>query len=338
VFRLLRRQVLIALRGRDRRRCHRNVSSAWSTTFQFVVASDRSTRLRASIRLNVSVVNDHSAITPGKRRARNVHPDFEVILDSQSVHQGKVALITGGSRGIGFSIAQELIKGGARVMITGRREDVLEAAASKLGEHCRWRACPVDDEKKAKECVDATLQTFGRLDVLVNNAGINPQWGPMVTVDARLARKFADANIWAPLMWISLAFDAWMKEHGGAVLNITSVGGELPTPNIGYYNTTKAALGFMTRQLAAELAPMIRVNAIAPGLVETDMMAAIPEDERRALLAEIPMGRFGKPEEIAVAAAFLVSEHAAWLTGQVIAIDGGALVTTGLPKTSHERN
>jgi NAD(P)-dependent dehydrogenase (short-subunit alcohol dehydrogenase family) len=94
----------------------------------------------------------------------------------------------------------------------------------------------------------------------------------------------------------------------------------------------------MTRQLAAELAPMVRINAIAPGLVETDMMAAIPEDERRALLAEIPMGRFGKPEEIAVAAAFLVSEHAAWLTGQVIAIDGGALVTTGLPKISHERN
>jgi NAD(P)-dependent dehydrogenase (short-subunit alcohol dehydrogenase family) len=254
-------------------------------------------------------------------------------LGTDLTHEGKVAIVTGGSRGIGFAIARELVGGGARVMITGRREDVLQRAAVEIGDGVGWRSCRVDDEPAAAECVAATVREFGRVDIMVNNAAISPQWGPMSTVDAAMARKFAAANIWAPLMWVNLVLDAGMRDHGGAVLNITSVGGELPTPNIGYYNTTKAALGFMTRQLAAELAPKVTVNAIAPGLVETDMMSAIPDEDRRALLAEIPMKRFGRPEEIAAAASFLVSDRASWLTGQVIAIDGGALITNGLPKT-----
>jgi NAD(P)-dependent dehydrogenase (short-subunit alcohol dehydrogenase family) len=124
-----------------------------------------------------------------------------------------------------------------------------------------------------------------------------------------------------------------MGENGGAVLNITSIGGITPQANIGYYNTTKAALNFLTRQLAAELAPKVRVNAIAPGLVDTDMMAAVPEGDRQALLATIPMKRFGQADEIAAAAGFLLSDRATWLTGQVIAIDGGALVSDALPTT-----
>lgn len=249
------------------------------------------------------------------------------------MHEGKVAVITGGSRGIGLAIARELLSEGAKVMITGRREDVLKQAAEELGNGVAWRAGRVDDEEAAGECVSATVREFGRLDFVVNNAGINPQWGPTTGVGAALARKFADANLWAPLMWTSLALDAWMGENGGAVLNITSVGGLLPQANIGYYNTTKAALNFLTRQLAAELAPKVRVNAIAPGLVETDMMAAVPETDRQALLTKIPMRRFGQADEIAAAASFLLSDRATWLTGQVIAIDGGALVADALPTT-----
>jgi NAD(P)-dependent dehydrogenase (short-subunit alcohol dehydrogenase family) len=248
-------------------------------------------------------------------------------------YEGKVAIVTGGSRGIGLAIAHEILQGGGKVMITGRREDVLKEAVDELGEGSLFHAGSVDDEEAAQACVAATIQAFGRVDILVNNAGINPQWGPLVDVSAKLAGKFTAANVWAPLLWTRLVWAAWMKENGGAILNITSVGGELPTPNIGYYNTTKAALGFMTKQLAAELAPGVRVNAIAPGLVETDMMAAVPEADRDVLLTEIPLGRFGQAHEIAAAAGFLVSDKAAWLTGQVIAIDGGALVANGLPKT-----
>lgn len=248
-------------------------------------------------------------------------------------HEGKVAIVTGGSRGIGFAIAREILSGGGKVMITGRREDVLKQAAAELGDGVAWRAGGVDDESAAAECVKATVAEFGRIDFMVNNAGINPQWGPTVGVNAKLARKFTDANLWAPLMWTNLALEAGMAEHGGAVLNITSVGGILPQANIGYYNTTKAALNFLTRQLAAELAPKVRVNAIAPGLVDTDMMAAVPEGDRQALLATIPMKRFGQADEIAAAAGFLLSDRATWLTGQVIAIDGGALVADALPTT-----
>jgi len=249
----------------------------------------------------------------------------------QISHDGKGAIVTGGSRGIGLAVARQLIRSGAQVLITGRKQAALEAAAAELGSACCWQVCHAADAAAAARCVDLAVARFGGVALLVNNAGTNPQWGPTVEVDAALAAKLSQVNQWAPLLWIQLTWQAFMREHGGSVVNITSIGGISPSPSTGYYNATKAALGFLTRQLAAELAPAVRVNAIAPGMIDTDMAAAIPAAQRDALLAGIPMGRFGSPDDIAATTSFLLSEYAGWITGQVLAVDGGALTSNGVP-------
>jgi NAD(P)-dependent dehydrogenase (short-subunit alcohol dehydrogenase family) len=245
--------------------------------------------------------------------------------------EGKGAIVTGGSRGIGLAIARALIDSGARVLITGRKQEALQAAAAQLGGNCTWRACHAADAEGAARCVQAAVSEFGALHLLVNNAGTNPQWGPTADVSAGLAAKLAEVNQWAPLLWIQLAWQASMRQHGGAVVNVTSIGGIAPAPHTGYYNATKAALNFLTRQLAAELAPAVRVNAVAPGMIDTDMAQAIPPEQRAALLSGIPLNRFGSPADIAAATLFLLSDQAAWITGQVLAIDGGMLDSRGVP-------
>jgi NAD(P)-dependent dehydrogenase (short-subunit alcohol dehydrogenase family) len=243
----------------------------------------------------------------------------------QISHLGKTAIVTGGSRGIGLAIAGELVSAGARVLITGRKRPALQAAAAALGPACRWMACHVADEDTAARCVEFAMTTFGGIDLLVNNAGINPQWGPTIDVEASLAAKLGQVNQWAPLLWTRLAWRASMRDRGGSVVNVTSIGGIDTSPQTGYYNATKAALGFLTRQLAAELAPDVRVNAVAPGLIDTDLAGAIPPADRAKLLDVIPLGRFGSPADIAAATSFLLSDHAGWITGEVLAVDGGTL-------------
>jgi NAD(P)-dependent dehydrogenase (short-subunit alcohol dehydrogenase family) len=243
----------------------------------------------------------------------------------QITHAGKAAIVTGGSRGIGLAIARELIAGGARVLITGRKQPALREAAAKLGPRCFWQPCHAADADGAARCVEFAMDAFGHIDLLINNAGTNPQWGPTIDVEAPLAAKLAEVNQWAPLLWTQLAWRASMRERGGAIVNIASIGGIGTTPNTGYYNASKAALSFLTRQLAAELAPVVRVNAVAPGMIDTEMAATIPAGHRAKLLEGIPMGRFGSPEDIAAATCFLLSDRASWITGEVFAVDGGAL-------------
>lgn len=245
----------------------------------------------------------------------------------RSDHDGRAAIVTGGSRGIGFAIARELVDGGARVLITGRRQPALEAAADELD--CQWRVCHSADADGAASCVASAVETFGAIDYLVNNAGTCPQWGPTIEVDVRRAMRMSEVNQWAPLLWTQLVWQSGMRERGGSIVNITSIGGITPAANVGFYNATKAGLDLLTRQLAAELAPHVRVNAVAPGLIDTEMAAPIPDADRTRLLGDIPLGRFGLPEDIAAATSFLLSDRAAWITGHVLAVDGGALQANG---------
>jgi NAD(P)-dependent dehydrogenase (short-subunit alcohol dehydrogenase family) len=239
---------------------------------------------------------------------------------------GKVALVTGGSRGIGKAIAAAFAASGARVMISSRKEDALKEAASTMTGEVEWFAANVGDEDQAAACVDATVDRLGGLDILVNNAATNPYFGSMIDIDKGRADKTVQVNQWAIVLWSRLAWRAAMKDHGGSIVNLASIGGMSVEPGIGYYNATKAAVIHLTRQLANELAPTVRVNALAPGLVKTDFARALWEPAGDAVAARLPLKRLGEPEEIAGAAVFLASDAASWMTGQTLVIDGGALV------------
>ena len=238
----------------------------------------------------------------------------------------RVALITGGSRGIGLAIAQEMAAGGARVMISSRKADVLQAAVATLDGDGAWFAANAGDPDDARACVDATIERFGRIDILVNNAATNPYMGTMIDIDRPRLDKTISVNWAGPLMWTQLAWQASMQQHGGSVLNIASIGGMSVETSIGAYNATKAALLHMTRTLAAELAPSVRVNAIAPGLVKTDMARALWETHEAAIAKTLPLHRLGEPGDIARAAVFLCSDAASWITGSSLVVDGGALL------------
>ena len=173
-----------------------------------------------------------------------------------------------------------------------------------------------------------TVARFGAVDILVNNAAANPYFGPMLGIDRSRADKTLAVNQLGPLWWSQAAHRQSMAERGGSIVNISSVGGLGPEPGIGWYNVTKAALLHITRQLAWELAPGVRVNAIAPGLVRTEFARALWEDNEARIASHIPLRRIGEPDDIATAALFLASDAAAWITGQVLVVDGG---TTSQP-------
>jgi NAD(P)-dependent dehydrogenase (short-subunit alcohol dehydrogenase family) len=246
---------------------------------------------------------------------------------------GRVALVTGATRGIGFGIARELVDRGARVAVTARKPDELARAVQELGGDevalgCRGSA---DDEEHQRQTVQAVLERFGRLDHLVNNAGINPHFGPIISADPGVVRKTLEVNVAAALQWTQRAWEAWLSEHGGAVLNVSSIGGLHNGPFLGVYNVSKAALIHLTRQLAQELAPGVRVNAIAPAVVKTDFARKLYEHDERAVADGYPLKRLGRTDDTAKLAAFLLSEDAGWITGECVVIDGGLHVAPGVP-------
>jgi NAD(P)-dependent dehydrogenase (short-subunit alcohol dehydrogenase family) len=242
---------------------------------------------------------------------------------------GRVALVTGGTRGIGFGIAAELAERGARVCVTARKPAELDAAVQRLGGVDRAIGVrgSADDVEHQADAVAQTAQRFGPVEILVNNAGINPQYGPLVDADLAAVRKVFEVNVTAVLGWVQAAWRAGMAQRGGAVLNIASVGGLRPGSMIGAYNTSKAALIHLTRQLALELAPRVRVNAIAPAVVKTDFAKALYEGKEAQVARAYPLGRLGTPSDTAKLAAFLLSDAASWITGDCVIIDGG--VTLG---------
>lgn len=238
-----------------------------------------------------------------------------------------MALVTGASRGIGFAVAQRLVSEGARVCITARKAEPLEAAAAALGgpEKAIFAAGSGADPEHRAAAVEATLTAFGRLDVLVNNTGINPTFGPLLEIDEGAARKIFDVNVLAALGWVRLAHQAWLGEHGGAIVNIASVAGLGPAPGIAFYGMTKAALINMTTQLAVELAPGIRVNAVAPAVVKTKFAEALYAHDEAGAAAHYLLKRLGEPEDVAAAVAYLASSDASWTTAQTLVLDGGMI-------------
>ncbi|MYR57597.1 glucose 1-dehydrogenase [Streptomyces sp. SID625] len=244
---------------------------------------------------------------------------------------GKVALVTGASRGIGYGVAEALVARGDRVCITGRNEDALKEAVERLGsDRVIGVAGKAHDEAHQAAAVDRVMEVFGRVDHLVNNAGTNPVFGPIADLDLNVARKVFETNVISALGFAQRTWHAWQKDNGGAIVNISSIAGLAPSPFIGAYGISKAAMINLTQQLAHEFAPKVRVNAIAPGVVKTRFAQALFEGREDEAAAAYPLGRLGVPTDIGGAAAFLTSEQSDWVTGQTLVVDGGLFLNAGV--------
>ncbi|MFJ9717641.1 SDR family oxidoreductase [Streptomyces sp. NPDC101213] len=244
---------------------------------------------------------------------------------------GKVALVTGASRGIGYGVAEALVARGDRVCITGRNEDALKEAVDRLGaDRVIGVAGKAHDEAHQAIAVERTMEAFGRVDHLINNAGTNPVFGPIADLDLNAARKVFETNVISALGFAQRTWHAWQKDNGGAIVNIASVAGLAPSPFIGAYGVSKAAMINLTQQLAHEFAPGVRVNAIAPAVVKTTFAQALYEGREAEAAAAYPLARLGVPSDIGGAAAFLTSEQSDWVTGQTLVVDGGMFLNAGV--------
>ncbi len=244
----------------------------------------------------------------------------------------RVAIVTGASRGIGLAIAQRLVEDGARVIITARKAEALEEAVGTFRSGSVV-AVPgrADDPAHLEAVIAEAREHFGRLDVLVNNVGINPAYGATIDIDLGAARKMVDVNTLGALAWTQAAMRAGLGfERRGVVVNVSSVIGQIPSPGLGFYGVSKAALDHLTRTLAAELGPEVRVNAVAPAVIKTVFSRPLYEGKEDEVADQYPMGRLGEPTDVANLVAFLASDEAAWITGQIVTIDGGLLSAGGV--------
>ena len=243
---------------------------------------------------------------------------------------GRVALVTGSSRGIGRSIAEELARCGAKVVISSRKADACEAVVAdfkKEGLEAMAKPCNVSRKEELQALVDATLAKWGRIDIVVANAATNPYYGPLTGIGDEAFDKIFANNL-KSVLWLAAMTLPGMKS-GGSFMLVGSIGGLIANTVIGAYGMSKAAGHHLVRNLAAEWGPKnVRVNAIAPGLIKTEFARALWEDEKRAAerVSNTPLRRLGEPRDIGGIAVFLASEAAAFVTGQVIVADGGVTI------------
>ncbi len=248
--------------------------------------------------------------------------------------EGKVAIVTGGSRGIGLTIAMEFAKAGADVVVASRKLEACEAAAAeieKIGGRALAVAAHTGKIDQLENLVDKTLDRFGKIDILVNNAGTNPHFGATINIEKGAWDKTFDVNVDGVFSLTQIAFNKWMRDHGGVVINMASVAGLRPAPFTGAYCVTKAALIMLTQVLAAELGTYnIRVNAIAPGFIKTDMSKAVwTSDLFKEHVKTMPIPRVGETEDLVGAALYLASDASSFMTGETIVIDGGSRFASG---------
>jgi NAD(P)-dependent dehydrogenase (short-subunit alcohol dehydrogenase family) len=241
----------------------------------------------------------------------------------------RVAIVTGASRGIGSAIADALVDRGATVVLSSRKQPDLDAEAERLNAvragAATAFAAHAGKPEDLERLVDATLERHGRIDILVNNAATNPFFG--YTLDAEMGAwdKTFDVNVRGVFALTQLAVNRYMGEHGGAIVNVASIGGIRVAPGLGIYNITKAAVIHMTKQLALELGPRgIRVNAVAPGVIKTRFAEALWGNEEilGRVLQSTALGRIGEPPEVGRVVAFLASDDASFISGEVVVIDG----------------
>jgi NAD(P)-dependent dehydrogenase (short-subunit alcohol dehydrogenase family) len=246
--------------------------------------------------------------------------------------QGKVALITGASKGIGESMARLMAAAGAKVIVSSRKQEALDTLAQDIksqGGEATGIAAHVGDMDQVHRLVEKTIATYGGVDILVNNAAANPVFGPVVECDTAAFDKIMDVNVKAPFELGKLVYPIMKSRGGGSVINISSIGGLSPEPHLGIYSVSKSALIMLTKVMAKEWGrDNIRVNAICPGLIQTKFSQALWQNEEilKRFLKATPLNRMGQPDEIGALALFLASDFSAYCTGTVFTADGGLTI------------
>lgn len=245
---------------------------------------------------------------------------------------GKVAIITGSSKGIGESIARGFAEHGAKVVISSRKQEAVDAVAAsfqKDGLEAIGIACHVGDEEQLKNLVEKTIEKYGGIDILVNNAATNPVFDKLINTDSNIFDKIMNVNVRACFTLANLCYPSMVERGGGSVINIASIEGQKPSNRLGLYSVSKAALIMLTKSQAKEWGRKgIRSNAICPGLIKTKFSSALWQDEKilEQFVGNIPSGRPAEPDEMAGLAVFLASDAASYCTGQSFTADGGYMI------------